>query len=67
MKVALAHYPIITGVESNPARKTSSKASTVSRAQVMSYVTSAVIVVACLGMTYGLISYGRIFQNYLQW
>jgi hypothetical protein len=67
MKVALAQYPIMAGVEVRPARKVSTKTRTVSRAQVMAYVTKAVVVVACLGMTYALINYGRIFQNYTQW
>ena len=67
MKVAIAQYPVLTDVEMLPRSQAASQSRPMDRAKVMSYVTSAVIVVSCRAMTYGFITYCRVVQNYLQW
>ena len=75
MKLATAQYPLIADVEIRPLQvvgvkpqqEIASQARPEGREQVMAYVTKSVVVVSCLAMMYGMVSYGRIFENYLQW
>jgi hypothetical protein len=39
----------------------------VSPAQATSHATKLLVVWACVALAYGLMSYGRIFEEYLQW
>jgi hypothetical protein len=67
MKTAIAQYPVIADVEVQPHTTVANPVRQMSRAQVMALVTKGVVVLASVGMMYGVITYGRIFQNYLQW
>lgn len=67
MKTAIAQYPVIADIEIAPRQKPVAQSRPLSRAEVTAYVAKAVIAVAALGMTYGCLAYGRIFENYLQW
>jgi hypothetical protein len=67
MKAAIAQYPVIADIEVQPRTKVVNPARPMSRAEVMAYVTKGVVVLASVGMMYGVITYGRIFENYLQW
>jgi hypothetical protein len=67
MKAAIAEYPVLPNVEIRPFTQTAKQARPVSRAQVTAHVTKLLVVLASVGMMYGLINYGRIFENYLQW
>jgi hypothetical protein len=67
MKAAIAQCPVLTEVDIQPRQNFFSQSRSVDREKVMGYVTKSVIVLACLAMTYVLISRGQIFQNYLQW
>jgi hypothetical protein len=75
MRLNTAQYPLIADVEirplqavgGKPQQKIASQSRPVDREQVMAYVTKSVVIVSCLTMMYGMMSYGRIFENYLQW
>ena len=67
MKTAIAQYPVIAELDVQPQAKPLDQARPVSGAQVTAQVTKLVVVLASVGMMYGLLNYGRIFENYLQW
>lgn len=75
MRVTFASNPLIGELEElprphiQPVRTQELPAATrpVDRVQTVAYLCKAIVVVAGVAMTYCVISYGRIFENYLQW
>jgi hypothetical protein len=75
MKIASAHYPMMSDLEISPrstvrvSRQSKSTARPMEqdRAKTVANVAKGIVIVAAMMMMYCVISYGRIFQNYQQW
>lgn len=73
MKAAIAQYPILSEVEVSrqPSAQRRPQAAAEARPQdrqlAVAYVCKTAVVLSGVTMIYCLVSYGRIFQSYLQW
>jgi len=76
MKMTLTPSPLIGELEEQPRSQAQSARSqklsvadeqSQARTQASAYLCKAVVIVSGIAMIYGIISYGRVFQNYLQW
>ena len=69
MKAAIVQYPILSEAEVRP--QAQPKAAAESRPQdrqlAIASICKTAVVVSGTAMIYCLVSYGRIFENYLQW
>ena len=70
MKAAIAQCPMIGEVETQ-AQQVRAVANPSESIKVNSpavvYTAKSIVILSGIAMTYCLINYGRIFQNYLQW
>lgn len=70
MKAAIAQCPMIGEAEAQTQQvcAVSQPVESVKlSSQAVAYIAKSLVIVSGITMTYCLINYGRIFQNYLQW
>ncbi len=67
MKTAFAHYPLVASAPAHSSAKPGLKLSAKAKQQLIASTCKALVCVSGIAMMYCLISYGRIYQNYLQW
>jgi hypothetical protein len=65
MKTATAQFPMMTGVASQSDSRPI--VVVIPRQKFVTYATFGILSLFSAGMMYGLLTYGRIFQNYTQW
>lgn len=65
MKTATAQFPVMAGAASQSDSRPI--VVVVPRQKFVTYATFTILSLFSAGMMYGLLSYGRIFQNYTQW
>ena len=69
MKAAIVQYPILSEAEVRPQaqRQAAAESRPQERQLAIAYICKSAVVLSGTAMIYGLVSYGRIFENYLQW
>jgi len=69
MKAAITQCPILSEVEARPQPLAKATAETrpQDRRLAITYICKTAMVLSGVAMVYGLVSFGRIFENYLQW
>jgi hypothetical protein len=65
MKTASAQFPVMAGMASQSDSRPI--VVVIPRQKFVTYATMAILSLFSVGMMYGLLTYGRIFQNYTQW
>jgi len=67
MNTGISQSAVIANIDVHQSTEMVEQTRPVSPAQVTTQATKLVMVLASVGMMYGFIHYGRIFENYLRW